>query len=182
MDAAQSAGEVIFSGLSSRRVEMGQSGFTLIELVLVIVIIAILSGVASARYSDLSKQAYRQSVAATAVAFAAGVNLVQMKYRARGLSGNQANVTGAPGADIDVNVFGWPTDTSGVFTVNAARCQRIWNWLLVGAPTTQTAAAGTASYRVTVAAPVCTYTYLRDTVVRSIAYNSNSGIVTTTNP
>ncbi len=173
---------MIFGGLSSRHVEIGQSGFTLIELVSVIVIVSILSGVALARYNDLSKQAHRQSVAATAAALTAGVNLVQMKYRARGLANNQANVTGVPGVDIDVNAFGWPTDTSGVFTVNAARCQRIWNWLLVGAPTTQTAAAGTASYRVTVAAPVCTFTYRRDTVVRSIAYNSNSGIVTTVNP
>jgi hypothetical protein len=110
--------------------------------------------------------------------------MVQAKYHARRLSGAQDNVTGVAGADIDVNTAGWPVDTNNQNTVGgqAARCQRVWNWLLVSPPSTQTAAAGTADYRVTASGEVCTFTYRRDTVTRTIVYNATTGIVSGANP
>lgn len=49
-------------------------------------------------------------------------------------------------------------------------------------PSTQTAVAGTADYRVTASGEVCTFTYRRDTVTRTIVYNATTGVVSGTNP
>jgi len=167
------------------RAQAGAPGFTLVEIVCGIAVVAILAGLALPRFANFSTDAHRASVNGTRAAIAAGVHLVQSKYRARGLTGVQDNVTGASGADIDVNTAGFPVDTAGQNTIGgtAARCQNIWNWLMVSPPTTQTAVAGTADYRVTAAGEVCTYTYRKDTAVtRTIIYTATTGIVAGSNP
>ncbi|MEE3118236.1 MAG: prepilin-type N-terminal cleavage/methylation domain-containing protein, partial [Pseudomonadota bacterium] len=50
-----------------------QSGFTLIELVVVIAILAILAAFALPRFAQLSEQAHQSSIRATSGALAAGV-------------------------------------------------------------------------------------------------------------
>ena len=155
------------------------------ELVCGIAVIAVLAGLALPRFANFSTDAHRAAVNGSRAAVASGVHMVQSKYRARGLTGAQDNITGVAGADIDVNTAGYPADTGGQNTIGgtAARCQNVWNWLMVSPPTTQTAVAGTADYRVTAAGEVCTFTYRKDTAVtRTIVYTATTGIVAGVNP
>jgi len=169
---------------SARRKMRGGQGFTLVEVICVIAVVAVLAAMALPKFVNASREAHKAAVSGTSASFIAGVNLVQTKYRARRLTGIQDNVSGSGGTDIDTNALGWPTDTSDQNAIggSAARCQRVWNWVLVPPPTTQTAAAGTADYRVTAVDESCTFDYRLDTTTRRIVYTSNTGLITVTNP
>jgi MSHA pilin protein MshA len=62
-----------------------QNGFTLIELIIVIVILGILSVVAAPRFIDLSSDAKIAVLNSLSGQFKSTVNLVQMKARTKGL-------------------------------------------------------------------------------------------------
>ena len=117
------------------------SGFTLIELITVIILLGILSSVALAKYINLSDDAYQAKVKANAAALKSGVTLAHTKWLALGspsslsarndiqLYGNQAN------GRMDINVNGWPaqswigTDTQ-LHTNNDADCLSLWGALI----------------------------------------------------
>ena len=81
-----------------------QKGFTLIELVVVIAILAILAAFALPRFAQLSEQAHRSSVKATAGAMAAGVALVKAQWVTNGHTGASLNVEGFGDGFVDVSL------------------------------------------------------------------------------
>jgi len=162
-----------------------QTGFSLIELVFVIVLMSILAIVALPRFADLNRETHRASVAGTAASFQEAVVMVSMARRVNGYIGPlNDNVRGFGADNIDVNTQYFPTDTGGQNTIggNAGRCVNVWNGILLSAPSISTAA--TADYQATAAGQVCTYTYRRDSsAVRRFTYNATTGQVTvTSNP
>jgi MSHA pilin protein MshB len=163
-----------------------QSGFTLIELAAIIVMLGILGAIAIPKFIDLSSDSHRASVATAAASLQSAVTMVNMKYRARRLTGAVDNLPGYGSNTVDVNTGGFPTDTAGQNTIggNATRCSNVWSAILVQAPTVTTSATATGfDYRATAAGQVCTFTYRRNTsVTRTIVYNSTTGVVTSTNP
>ena len=160
-----------------------QRGFTLLEIVLVLVILSIVGAVMMEKFVDLSDGAHHAQVESNAGGLQTAVRMVYMQYRINGLSGAQDNVAGYGNGTIDVNANGYPTDTNNANTVNPARCARLWNGVLMSGPTASNNGAGNSDYRATRSGQTCIYTYQRDSdTVRRIFYNALTGAVTTLNP
>ena len=160
-----------------------QKGFTLIELVVVIVILGVLAAVALPRFMNATEDAHSAAVNGTGGALAAGVALVRSQWelnRVKGLAAPNTNVVGFGDGTVDVNASGWPIGVNGAWN-----CVEIWRSVLQGsAPTVDTASGTGIDYVATSAGTTCTYTYQLDgrtaastPAQRTITYDNNTGVV-----
>ncbi|QYJ99539.1 type II secretion system GspH family protein [Shewanella alkalitolerans] len=115
-----------------------QSGFSLIELVIVIVILGILAATAIPRFLNVTDDAEDASVDGVAGGLATAVSFVRSQWEVDGR--NNANVV-LDGTQISLDIrFGFPTGlTSGSGIVSAtgmtdAACQEVFQNILQGAP------------------------------------------------
>ena len=164
-------------------------GFTLIELVMVIALMAILAVVALPRMMNNYDEAHYSSVAATGGALSSAVFLLRSQWVSNGAKGEVDVVKGYGREDIATTSIGWPSDAqqgtnsshSVLLVGNAERCVRLWEALLSSnGLKVSTSSTEDISYVASVTAPtVCTYTYQQHNFNSKIEYDLSSGTVQT---
>jgi MSHA pilin protein MshB len=145
----------------NNRIQMNRSGikqaagFTLIELVIVVVILGFLAVTAIPKFLDLTEQAKQANIEGMAGGFATGVSLARAQWEAEARQNDGTNnfvdydgttvyltveVTADPNATPAVSSVrpGYILGTSAVSTVAAVECIQVWDALFQQPPTTST--------------------------------------------
>jgi len=168
-----------------------QSGFTIIELIVVIALLGILSAVALPRFINVTSEAHDASVEGAGAGFATGIALLKAQVVANGDLGSFDNeVAGYGDAGVlSVNTKGYPVGislgASAALPANAAACVDIWaNILDANAPSAAVATANGVDYVAAFTTPSCVYTYRtkKDGADRLISYSASTGEVSVTIP
>ncbi|KZZ33415.1 hypothetical protein A3755_01060, partial [Oleiphilus sp. HI0085] len=114
-------------------------GFTLIELVIVIVLIGALASIALPRFSDLSDEAELAQVRSIAGNLQAGVKTVKAVFQAAGHTTRTQNLTNFGNGTIDTNNIGYPIGVDkGTGNENIGQgnngCIGVWQGVLENPP------------------------------------------------
>ena len=157
-------------------------GFTLIELVIVIVILGVLSATALPKFINLQSDAYAAVVSGTGGAFSEAISLAHTKWIAGGHNGPVDNLDlyGSGTSLMDMNSSGWPAQSWFPFESdpqldNTNDCISVWEAVLEShSPTVATNT--TNDFQVTYSSNTCTYYFVKEPEY-SIFYDSSTGEV-----
>ena len=119
---------------------INQTGFTLIELIMVIAILGILSAFAIAKFADLQEEAELNTIQYTASNFQVAVQNVKVLFLSQSHATRTQNLVGIANDIIDTNNLGYPIGISkgaGNENINGSGCEDLWRNLLTDPPSVE---------------------------------------------
>jgi MSHA pilin protein MshB len=158
------------------------SGFTLIELVIVVVILGFLAVTAIPKFLDLTEQAKQANIEGMAGGFATGISLARAQWEAEGRQhegsgATRLNVTEYDGTKVYLTVEvsgsvrpGYILGTTSASLTSAVNCVEVWNAILQQPPsitTTDLTIDSSVDYFATKDTNNLCHYFLRATLVRS---------------
>lgn len=146
-------------------------GFTLIELIAVVFIIAILASMAIPKFFAYREDALSANLTTTANAFASAVSLVHATWLADGANPNKNSVMAESGETIGLNDAGWPENiatTGGDGIITNLECESLLLNLINNVDLSKYVIANTDT--------LCNY-QLNNHPDKSFTYNSTNGTV-----